>query len=358
MPWSRPTLTEIYERIRADGETRVTSGVKIPRVSLLGIIYLVFTGAIHLSYGFLVWLAKQLFVDTAETIGLDRWANILGLPRKAATFTTGTVTFVGTVSKVIEAGTLVQNSDGFQYATDEILTISILTTATGTVTATDDGEDSNTEDNFLTLVYPDVDINTSVTVVSGFDDGQAEETDEDLTIRLLQRFQNPPSSGTLGDYVRWALEVDGVGKAWSFGAEDWAGAGTVGVGVADSNLEPVSGSILTAVETYVDSVKPEPAAVDYFNITDVVIDFEISISPNTTANQTLVEANLEELFLSTSSPGGTIKITNINQAIISGGLNDFEITAMEQDSVPISIANIVNTGTDTARYGSTTFASL
>lgn len=86
---TRPTLEEIYTRIKADMESRLTGDLKIPRFSLLSITALVFSGASFLHYGFLEKIAKQIFPDLASEFGLTRWGRILNIPRKASTYTTG-----------------------------------------------------------------------------------------------------------------------------------------------------------------------------------------------------------------------------------------------------------------------------
>jgi uncharacterized phage protein gp47/JayE len=357
MPLNRPTIQQIYDRMKADTETRVTGGLSFPKTTLVGILNLVFSGAIHLSYGFLVWLADQLFPDTAESDGLDRLARQYGVPRKAANFTTGTILIAGSPAHVIAANTSMFNSDGLNYLTDAELTIDEFGTISGTVTAEEPGEDYNTDDATLTLSNPDPSVVT-ISTTSGFDDGEEKETDEDLSIRVLQRIQNPPSSGTCGDYERWALEVTGVGKAWCFGAEDWAGAGTVGLGVSDENLFPVSAQVLTDVETYVETVRPEPASVDYFTINDKEIRLTISIKPNTATIRDAIDANMNQLFLQKSSPGGTILLSQMNTAVAAGLVEDYQITGITEDSVPIPVDNITQTGYDVSRLDNITYNTL
>ena len=67
MPWSRPTVTTIYERIVTGIESRLTGGVALLRRSVLRILSKVFAGEIHLNYGYIEFISKQLFPDTAET---------------------------------------------------------------------------------------------------------------------------------------------------------------------------------------------------------------------------------------------------------------------------------------------------
>lgn len=353
---TRPTINEIYDRIKADLESRVTDGVKIPRVSLLGLTNVVFSGSIYLLYGFVQWVAKQLFVDTADGEGLARWGNILGLPRKAATYTSGVVSFTGTAAHVVPTGTLFQNSDGLEYETQADFTIG--TTASVAAEAVAAGASYNSEDSTMELSSPDPDIDTDVTVVSGFDDGTDQETEANWIIRLLQRFQNPPASGTTGDYERWALSIDGVGKAWCYGGSDYAGAGTVGVYLSDAELQPVSAGIKSSVETYIDTVKPIPAEVSVVDVNPWDTDYYISISPNTAAIQAEIESQLSDLHLSEAEPGGTLLLSQIRSAIAASAVTDYEITDIDLNSSSIGVVNVTTTKPNIAVYNSVTFASL
>ena len=357
---ARPTLNQIYERIRADMSSRVTGGVKIPTRSLLGILAIVFAGAMHLLYGFLEWWKDQLLPDLATTIGLERWANILGLPKKAAEYTTGTIRFFGTPGEPVPIDTSVQNPGGFEYTTDaEIILDGFTGIGTGTVTAIDAGSDYNTEEADFVLTSPVPEINTACQNIGGFDDGEDEEPPEDLRARLLQRLQNPPSSGTREDYVRWALESDvEVGKAWCFAAAEWRGTGTVGVGVAQSNLDPVSPTTLTAVETYVDTKRPPPAEVDYFNVTPVPVVYTISISPNNTAIQQAITTNLTNLHIAEAAPAGTILLSRMRTAIAASGVSDYEITDITVSGLSVGVDSVTTTGTDVAQFSGASYSVL
>jgi uncharacterized phage protein gp47/JayE len=357
MSYNRPSLQTIYDRIKADIEARVTNNVKIPRVSLLGILAAVFAGAIFLVYGFIENVIKQMFLTDAEEWGLKRWGIILNMPRKTAKQSEGKVKFTGTAGYTVAAGTKVSDSNGTVYTTQS----SFVTDTSADVTALSElaGDDYNTTDTELQLVNPDPNVDSVVTVISGFDTGSDIETLVNWRLRLLQRLQNPPSSGTEADYVRWALAVDGVSKAWCFGADDWAGAGTLGVLVADANLQPVSAGILSNVEAYIDSVKPIPARTDYVNITADEIDIYIKLKPYDQQElKRKIINNLTDLFLLESAPGGTILISQIRTAIASASPDDFEITDITRNGASIGVANITTTVPHCSRLRTVYFVSF
>lgn len=353
MSYTPPTLVTIYQRVIADMESRLTNGLKIPRVSLLGIVATGIAGASHLTYGFLKWMYRQIFIDTSDENGLTRHGNLYDVPRKEPSYTTGYVAFTGTASYTVPAGTLVANGEGYEYATQADFTIG---DASVEVVAEEEGASGNTEETTLSLSVADPDVSSEVTVVSGFDDGRDLETLEDWVLRLLQRTQSPPSSGNAGDYVRWAQSVTGVDKAWCIPL--YLGGGTVGVVVGTSDLQAVGSAILANVETYIEEAKPVPAAVTYMDLIPVDTDYEISITPNTVELRQLVRAKLDELHRLESGPGYTLLLSHIRAAISSAGVDDYEITDIRVDSVSIGINNITSTVPQAPVFNTATFATL
>ena len=118
--------------------------------------------------------------------------------------------------------------------------------------------------------------------------------------------------------------MDGVGKAWCDPAEIY-GQGSVGVYVATEDLEPVTGTVLSALETYVDSVRPVPAYVNYATITELKIRLYVAFTPYNSDLEAGILAALQDAFLVESGPGYTIKISSIRSAIASVAPDDYEI---------------------------------
>lgn len=358
MSYDRPTLSEIYARIKAEIESRVTDNEPIAKVSVYGVLAAIVSGGLHLVYGFIDWVAKQNFPDTADETGLTRLGNLWGIPRGNPVETTGDVSFTGVATTVVPSGTVVVNSEGYEYTTQAAFTIG--TTTSVEVLAAEEGIAYNTDDSLLELGSPITDVDNEVNVIDGFQNGEDLETIEDWAARLLRRIQEPPSSGNVEDYVTWALEVDGVGKAWCFPAEDYLGAGTVGLYVADENLDPVSAAILQDVEDYIEVERPIPAKVDYLNIvvTSSYVDFAISLDPNDADLQSAINTNLQNLFLLESGPGETILLSRIRSAIASAGPTDYEITDIDVGGVSIGVNNITSTAPNTPVFNSVVYSAL
>jgi len=109
MPWNRPTLQELNERTSRDFSGRLLDGAKPLDRSVIAVLSKVWAGSAHEMHGFLAWVFKQVFADTAEVVYLERWAAVWNLFRKPAAPAAGEIVFSGTDGAIIPAGTLVQN---------------------------------------------------------------------------------------------------------------------------------------------------------------------------------------------------------------------------------------------------------
>lgn len=334
MPFKRPTLQELITRTGTDLNTRLTGGKGAPlRRSVLGVLARAFSGAVHLLYGYLSWVARQVMPDTAEQAHLDRWASIWGVNRKAAAFASGNVTFTGVNSTVIPAGTEVQTSDGATYTTDSQGTIST-GTATISVTASESGVDGNVDAGVgMTLTSPISGVDTDATVASGgITGGLDEEADDDLRDRLLSRIQQPPHGGADFDYVTWAKEIAGVTRAWVYPRE--LGAGTVSIRFVtddESSIIPTSSKV-TEVQNHIDSKRPVTADATVVAPIAAPVSFTISVTPDTADVRAAVEAELKDMITRGAEPGKTILFSHIREAIsVAAGESDHSISSPTAD---------------------------
>ena len=260
MPFARPTLTEIIDRVIADISSRIV-GVEsaVLRHSLLGILGRAEAGAVHLLYGYIDWVSRQVLPDTADYDYLVRWCRIWGVLPNPASFATGLVTFTGTNGTIIPDGTIVQRQDGVQYATQGDATIAG-GTATVTVLALEAGAAGDlAEGTAVFLLQSTATVSTGG--ITGGDDGDSEANKERLLNRLLKRIQQPPQGGSATDYEQWALAVPGVTRVWVSPLE--MGAGTVTVRfVTDDDPDgiiPDSGKV-DEVQEYIDLLRPRLGA--------------------------------------------------------------------------------------------------
>lgn len=345
MPFSRPTLQQLIDRTRNDLLARLAADDVLRRADA-EVYARVVAAASHALHGFIAWLAEQVIYDTAETEMLERWASIWGVARKAAAKATGSATFATAVGAVIPAGALVKAFDGVDY---EVTTEGTATGATLVLpirAAVAAAAGNRSTGQTLTLVSPiaGVAADATATELSG---GADTETDDAFRARFIARIQQPPHGGASFDYVAWALEVEGVTRAWCYPAE--LGLGTVTVRFArddDASPIPDAGEVAT-VQAHIDALRPVTADVTVVAPTAVLLDFGLAVTPNTAAVKAAVEAELRDLLRREAEPGATLLISHIRAAIsLAAGETNYVMTAPAAD-VTHTVGEMATLGTIT-----------
>lgn len=353
MPFTRPTLTELIDRVTADiGSRMVGVDSAVLRRSLLGIIGRSEAGAVHMLYGYLDWIARQVMPDTAEAEYLERWAAIWKVSRKQASFASGPVTFTAVVGSVIPAGTIVQRQDGQQY---EILTEAAFVTSSIQVDARaiEPGAEGNlAAGTALFLLTPVAGVQSSAAVAAGGISGGADvEADQQLLARLLSRIQQPPQGGAENDYKTWALEVGGVTRAWVFPLQMGPGTVTVLFVCDDSESIIPDGAKVAEVQDHIDMVRPVTAEVFVAAPVASPLDMTIKLKPNTPAVRSAVLAELDDLLIRDAEPGATILISRLREAVsLAAGEADNQIT--------VPAADVIQAPGNMAVLGTVTFLTL
>lgn len=275
------------------------------------------------QYGYLTYIFRQLFPDSADEFYFWRWAGIYGVDQKPATSWTGTATATGTPGTIIPASRSFTQSDGSTYT----LTNGPVTIDGGgeadlelEVDAAYAGADSNLDTGqTLQFTSPLAGADSSVTITDTTHTGSDVETSTEGLARLLLELRSPPSGGGPGDYVRWALEVDGVTRAWEYA--NLEGPNTVSVAfVRDddgtgSDILPDSDE-RAAVLAHIQSVAPITVAVSVITLSALLVDVTISVlSPDTSAVRTAVETSLADFFSREPEPGTPIQLSRLDSAI-------------------------------------------
>jgi uncharacterized phage protein gp47/JayE len=337
MAFNRPTLPEIISRIETDYVSRL--GIKEPaRAAFVRAQSRAFAGAVHGLYGFLEFISQQALPDTAVDEYLERWCSIFGIFRIPATLAIGNVTITGITGNIVPAGTILQTADQIQFETTSDVTLSA-GTATANVQALVAGSTGNQPaGGSLSFLSPVAGINSNASIASGgITGGSDQESQESLRQRLIARIQTPPQGGNAADYEKWAQEADpSVTRVWVTPLEMGAGTVTVRFVTDDAPGGPIPTTpVVDAVDAYIQTVRPVTANV--FVVAPVLneVDFSIQLSPNSSATRAAVTAELKDLFFRDGSPGGTILVSRVREAI--------SIAAGESDHVLISpTVNIVS----------------
>lgn len=350
MSFVRPTLSQIIERARADYEGRMPGADSRLRRSFLDVAARVQSGAVSGLYGYLDFIARQILPDTAEREYLARHAALWNLARKAATAAAGIADATGTDGVAIPAGTVLARVDGarFLVTADAVIASGTAPLAVEAEVAGPDGNSAASTP--LTFVSPIAGVQAVAAVGgAGLAGGANEEADDDLLARLLQRIRNQPQGGAGADYERWALEVDEVTRAWVYPL--YLGEGTVGITfVMDGRVDiiPLSADV-TAVQAHIDEVRPVTATVTVFAPLTLDVDMTIALSPDTPEVRAAVLAELADLFTRDSTPGGTLYLSRINEAIsIAAGEDHHALLA--------PVADVVASAGTLARLGAVTWS--
>ncbi len=304
----RPTLQQIIDRVHNDSVARLTT--EELRRSDLTVFERVISGVSHGLYSAIEYGRRQLFSDTADTSFLERQALIFGLARCQATKAIAKVQFEFANGLVnVPVGTLIQDSNGYQYQTTSALTSEGICTVRALLAGFIYNPLNNAE---FTLPSPIagvlkaklVQVTTVATDV---------ETDSALRARVLSRTQNPPRQGTKTDYIAWVQEVEGVGKAWCYPKED--GDGTVTVRFVDTNGNLPDGTLVDKVQAYLDT-KVNVLATNYV-VSPIAqpFNFTLKIYPDNLNNRELAEKAIRDLFKKEAMPGGTIFLSHVNAVL-------------------------------------------
>lgn len=316
MPFNRPTLTTLLDRARDDIDARLPGADSRLRRSVLDVLARIHAAATSGLYGFLDWIWRQVFPDTAEAEQLARWAAIWGIARKAAVAATGDVTLAGVNGSIVPIDTALLRSDGAEYRTLAAATIAG-GTAVVAVAASEPGLAGNAAAaQKLTFASPVAGVNAIATVAGdGLAAGADEEDDDSLRARLLARIRRPPHGGNAADYERWALEVSGVTRAWVY--PQHLGAGTVSVFFVMDGREDIMPleADLAAVADHIAPLRPVTAAVSVLAPIAFSVDLAIKAVPPTVEVEAAIAAEISDLLAREAEPGGTVLISHIREAI-------------------------------------------
>lgn len=338
MPFNRPTLTEIIDRVRSDAESRY--GQRVPRRSLINVMSLVCASAVHSLYGYIEFVSKQIFATSAEGKYLERRASEYGIYRKQATNAQGTVTFSGSVP----VGTTLQTADEIIFET----TTETDSRLVASIQAVNPGANGNLQSGtVLTLVSPIAGIESEATSseVSG---GTDIEGDESLRERLLFRMQNPPKAGTKTDYVAWAKEVSGVTRAWCYPLELGPGHVTVRFmtdGLTDNGIP--TALMVERVKAHIETLMPVTTILTVVAPVAKNLDMTLDITPDNSEIRTKVASAVKQIIQTEAAPATKVLLTSLDRAVGSvEEIVSYRIVS-PADDVPAGTGEILAPGTIT-----------
>lgn len=340
MPYSRPTLQELKTRIQTDLISRLElTGGNLQR-TVAGVIGGVFAGVSHVLHGFITWVARQLFVWSADDDYLLNHAGSWGIMQKAASAANGNVNFTGSAGAVVPGGTIITRSDGvlFVTAADGLANVPVNAQAVGAASNTAMGITLN-------LVTPIEGVQSAATVTSvGLTGGTDAESIESVRERTLEKMQAPPMGGRSSDYVQWAKEVAGVTRAWSLPL--WQGLGTVGVTFVrddDEDFIPDVNEVQIVAE-HIEEYRPTTAEIFVFAPEAMPVNVSLMISPDTEAGRAAVTEELSAFFTREAEPGETIHISRLREAVSSSTSEHYHHLITPVDDIYFAAYQIATLG--------------
>lgn len=307
MPWPRPTLTDLRQIARGFYKARLKGADGALRRNNIAVNADVMAGMANGQYGYLDYLIRQNFTDTAEGYYLLRKGAMFGMAPTGAIAASGPVVVTGDNGTPIPANlTLFQDPDGNTYVTQAAAEVAG-GTATVTVEASAGGAAQNLAAGIqMTLTTAIAGLNPTAVVGDGGLTGGADEEDiEAFRTRVLARQAQPPQGGDSFDYIGWAKTVPGVTRAWIYPLA--RGGGTLNLTfVMDGrdDIVPTADDVAT-VQAAIDALDARPVTDDclVFAPAKNVVDFTISGVADA-AVRTAIIASVRDMFIADAVPGG------------------------------------------------------
>lgn len=289
----------------------------------------------------LEYIFLNSFAETAEGEYLDNICKEVGVFRRKATKSKGTVIIKGVPGTVIEINTKVA-SDTYIYLTTQEKTIS----AAGSVEVPIESEKygkiynipKGTITNFPVTIPGLNEVNNPAETVDGYDG----ETDDELRERYYFKVREPVTSGNVYHYKKWAFEVEGVGGVKVFPL--WAGNGTVKVVVVNSDIHEADETLLKRVRDYLEEVRPIGATVTVKSAIGKAISISstVKISKNIKFDEvkTEFETKVKEYFRKVGFKQDYVSYAQLGNILLNiQGVSDYDDLKINNTTLNVQLAS-------------------
>lgn len=347
MPFKRPTLQQLDERIHSDitGSMRMTvttsRRASVLRRSVIAVNSRVYAGTCHLLYGYLDNLARQRFVHSMDDEFLDAEGGMYAIERKASDVARGNAAINGNNGATVPLDRIYQHESGAQYKVTANAPI-IGGSAVITLEAVAAGVAGNLlAGEIVRPVQPVAGVNDEAIIDEpGLIGGINTEGDDDYRERILDRKREPPHGGNKHDYEVWAKEVSGVTRAWCLPL--WLGMGTVGVMFVrdyDADIIPTKEQC-EEVAAHIEEVRPVTADVSVFPPVRKEINVTVQIFPDDDATRRAVEAEVGDFIVRDGGPGETLRASRISEAISAAVGEHHHYLLNPVNDIPVGVNEI------------------
>lgn len=178
------------------------------------------------------------------------------ITQRNATAATGEITITGAANTVIPAGSIfttasINDEPSVEYETIEKVTIPSEGSVKAEIRCMTAGIIGNTAENTIIFAPGKITGITSVTNEEAIKGGTEAESEESIIERILEYDQTQGDNfvGSVSDYKRWAMSVDGVGSASVIPAQD--DSGVVTIVITDTNGDPATEQLRDKVYNYI-----------------------------------------------------------------------------------------------------------
>lgn len=327
---------QTYETIKQ----RTLDNIALPLRKNEGSILDTFAGANAMS------LAKA-YIDMGDTVSigfietsfgdfLDKRVKEFGVYRKLGKKSNGKIIAKGKAGTVLTNGTVfLCNNLGFVMlndveigASDDICYVEALEV----------GKEYNLSPNQQFKLKTQIEGFESATNEEAFKGGIDVETDDELKSRFQKVVSNPSTSGNKYHYEEWALEVDGVGKAYVYPL--WNGNGTVKVMVVSNDNKPVDGSVVEAAKYHIEESMPIGCQLTVTTPTELAINISANIELlNGYTVEDIKEAFNEKLLEYLKNVDNEVVYTKVFGILASVlGVDDFNTLTVNGDTSNITVS--------------------
>lgn len=199
-------------------------------------------------------ILKLVFPQTSYEQYLEYLGECRGVFKNPATNATGVLKITGEASTYIKKNSIfssiaTEDIEAIEYITLEECYIGDNGEVTVNVECSQAGTVGNAPKNTITVLVTNISGIASVTNEVDFRNGTDIEDEENFRERVLDSYENEASSGSIGHYIQWTKEVDGVGRVYV--TPEWNGPGTVKVSILDKNGDIANKELIDKVQRYI-----------------------------------------------------------------------------------------------------------
>ena len=286
---------------------------------------------------------------------MEDHAKARGLVRRSATKASGELTITGAAGTEIHAGTIftttsVDDEPAVEFVTVTDAKIGEEGVATVDILAVSAGKIGNVAENTIILKANKITGITGCTNKKETTGGTEEETIESLQARINEydAMQGMSFVGSLSDYKRWAMSVDGVGNAIPIEAQD--DTGLVTIVLTDSNGDPAGELLRTTVYNHImrpDAPSERLAPVNAYLavIPPETIELNIAATIELEEESTIEDVKTNVLaalkaYLVEAAEAHEIRWTKVGSVISeAAGVADYKDLLINGGTANITIAN-------------------